>query len=223
MSGIRQCLAVAIIFYCSKYVIEEWKISKFLLGSIVAFTIHRSAILAVLFLIPRLFTDINLKKLRISQAILICFLPLLGTGTLFLVLGRYSVYFHQENTIDIGIMGFVRVLLLFVFFFCIKDDLKTNRINERGMLLRALFLSEIMVVISIFSSYFADNMWRFGWYFWLYTPVTFAFLVNRNKEKEIMAVMAKALIVVVIGASYYGIMIWGMRSHLIPYTFFWQV
>ncbi|MCD8356303.1 MAG: EpsG family protein [Clostridia bacterium] len=109
---IRQSLAVAIIFYSSRY-LQERKNIKFLLGVVIASLFHISAFFAAAIPIFFIFADKRLTLKNLGAVFAYCF----GFGMVGVFLVRfYGGYLHGDE-VDIGLMVMVCIGLLVMTYF----------------------------------------------------------------------------------------------------------
>ena len=221
MSGIRQCLAVAMVFFFSRYIIEEWNTKGFFIGIIFAMFIHRTALIGVLLMAPKFFRETKIHRMKVSQLLVVIAMPLVAIVGISLVQDRYVTYISQTTSFNLGYMAFVRLILVMLISYQLLITYNKQEENQHYQLGACLF-SEYAVLFAVIISYFLPNVWRIGWYFWLYSPVLYSFYLSKKAYGSTVNVIIRLGIIAILIVTWISI-INGFDSKLIPYEFFWQV
>lgn len=223
MSGIRQCLAVAIVFFFSRYVIETWKPRCFFIGILLAMLFHRTALVGILLMIPRLFKEANIHHIKMSQLLIFLITPIVTLIGVLLVQDRYAMFINQSTNFNIGIMAFIRLVLvtLVSYQLYISKRLYMSEKIKRYQLGTYLF-SEYMVLFAVFISYILPDVWRIAWYFWPFSPALYSFYLSKKAYGTTINIVIRIEIILILVITWIGIMN-GYESKLVPYEFFWQV
>ncbi len=216
----RQFVAVAIIFWATRYLAEK-KYAKFLIFVAIAVLFHRSALLGVLFVAFEIFAwkhltnkQKSLVKLFWSFGIIVAIL--FGT----IIIGRYINYF-QNIQFDFGIMIFVK-MLLFVFTSSMLSREEPKDIDSTGYSVSAYTCNTAKVyyafgMLVTMLGYMFENMDRIGIYFYLFETIYIG-MVMKSKRVEIIE---KTLITVLYLMLAFGALI-GNGQGQGNYLFCWQ-
>lgn len=197
---IRQFLAIAIVFYASKYIFE-CKSKKFITWTAVAALCHYSALIALSFY---LINKIDIKrKTCFIVALSLIFLSESGIYALifekiFLMLGdklgAYQIYFTTVFMRDsflqggsgLGVMLQLSVYLFIALIADMKDQIQKFAVN-------GIFMGVIIWII--FCN--VDPMLRFRLYYWIFFPLIIAFNLNTKFSlKKILCVYSVVAILV---------------------------
>lgn len=183
MNGLRQMLAVAIIFYYSRYIKRE-KYKKYFIGVLIAALFHFSAVIAVVLPLIYMFIEKpnNPKTVEIMKKVLIAIVPI---ALIFIYM--YSGYLDEINGIKIGFMATVRLVLFLVTYILYKKEVS---IREGITLKHALLKKDAYTFISVlcligyllsFCSSVVDFASRAGYYFRIYEIIFYAIIFCRTK------------------------------------------
>ena len=188
---VRQMMAVAILFYSLKLLEEhDWK--KYLLTTVIAFTIHQSAIIALLF-IPLFFVknyDKVWKVLRIVFSVLLGFSLLVALkmipfdiSSLTLLLDMYEGYLSNDDSIGAGVIS-----INYLYNFVVILTLCLYKAND-GKLIYILYMVLGCIINNL--SIQTPNLNRLALFFSIaYLALTPMLLGNRLFEKKIVSNVA---------------------------------
>lgn len=192
-NGMRQFLAVCLVFFAFKY-IEKKDFKKFLLYVIIASTMHLTALFAIpIFYIAR--TTNNNKKMYISVITLLIILAnlstLLPTIDSLLVGTEYRDVINQFSHDD-GV-NVIRVLISLVPIM-LFNIFKKNYVGEIPEHIKVVYnlciFNVLIVIVGVFTS--GIYIGRMSIYFDLFTlllyPWIFKNLLNRNSRKIILPI-----------------------------------
>ena len=218
-SGIRQWLAIAIIFYASKYLIEM-KYVKFSLFILVAALFHNTAIIAIV--LPVL--DILLNKLKdkkqrktMFQLILIApFIVLVGfyLEYKFSIFSQYNYYIENFKwNKSTGLVIWIRIFIgLLIYLSFNKEELVDYEFYKR--IYRIYFFGLLLTV----PGYYVSNISRIGLYFIIFEIILFGTIIKSNKKEKsrmfFMFIFIFTLLMFLIELAGSG------RGHM-PYIPFW--
>ncbi len=226
MNGLRQFVAVAIVFYATRY-LNRGKHIKFFIGVAIAALFHTTAIIGLLFLVAELFgwRDFG-KKERWSAAgrvalLAVAFLIVVTVGT------RYDKYLSQV-TLDIGIIMPIKfaifaVAMLFVVRFI--DRSAPEGLNAGGEYIESNKYISAMSFIYFAGlcltalGYFFTHLDRVGWYFYLYEGIFYG-TVLKNTSRNNRYIIGLAVLGLTVYAFIYSIT--HNSQGTVPYLFFWQ-
>ncbi len=213
-NGMRQCLAVVIMFFALKYIINK-RFVKFLLFTLFAMCFHKTAIVLLPFyFILNIKNDNSLIKLVSLVAVTVlalnidAFLNIMSNIELF---EKYTVY----TTGSIGGIGHIvlNILILFVLSIYIKRLIHYDKDNEKffflyliGVILSMLSLK--VVALARISSYFTIVL--------IYLLPAIPKVIKEKKEKECITILMFMFIILLFILEVY---VFGM-SDVIPYQTF---
>lgn len=174
LNGMRQFIAIAIIFYGTRY-LEKKKIIFFLISILIAMQFHISAIISIAF-VPFYIDFQQIKEKYTKEQIL----KILGITIFFIIFIiififiRYSHYFDNFKKINLGIMIWVRLLLVIGSFVYGKKLLLLNK--ESDLLFKHFFRITLFGILFGFGNMFLDFSSRVGYYFKVFEIVYYAYL-----------------------------------------------
>ena len=215
-SGLRQVIALALVAWAFKYV-KEKKLIKFILIILLAFTFHKSALIALL-IYP--FYHLNITRGR-----LLLFTPFIALVFVynkeifeFLLefLGDYADNYKYEET---GAFTMILLFALFVAFsYIIPDEAKMDK-NSKGI--RNICVLAFVLQIFALASPVAMRM---NYYFIMFYPLLIPKVINRTTEKNKLFYQWTAWVMTIFFIGYYINVMNNGRDilHLYPYKFFWN-
>lgn len=226
MNVVRQFLAIAILFYATRY-LQEKKYPKFtIIVILTAVFCHRSALVGFLFLAVEVFKS---KNMKFSQ---IAFLALGFVAFAIAVLAVADVsiekYLKYFKTIDfeIGFMVLAKILFFaFIFMqqreFKIKFDQKLSPAEEakkyRVSTVNVYYMMGLMLAL---LGYCFDFMDRIGWYFYIFEGCSLGILLkNDNRRWRQIAIVCIALLQIY---SFADSIIRNSQG-VVPYVFLWSM
>lgn len=176
----RQLLAIAIVFWGSRYIFAH-RTWLFLLLLGFSVLIHRAALIAVLLLLALYYIKDQMsyaERTIVSVATLL--LPLCAIAALLFLLrsgyfADYAKYFAADD-IKVGLMTVLKVAILFIGFS--KAGIY-QRFSIQGRASRLFtFIGLAMSVVG----YLFDYMERIGYFFSIFDIVTFSYLAHLKSE-----------------------------------------
>ncbi|WP_368503155.1 EpsG family protein [Alkalihalophilus sp. As8PL] len=219
-SGIRQWLAIAIVFFISKYLFEM-KYLKFSLLVVVASLFHNSALLALTFpLIDSLASKLKYRKQKITLILFLLLGPLIIIS--FIIINNYlslvsdyrSYFLFLQWNGGSGIIIWLKIFLgIYIYISFRKADFNNFLLYNRVIY---IYLAGLLISI---PGYYFDNLARIGFYFTFFEVILFALLIkSENKKKSSIFIF---IIIIFITIIYIFELAGSGRGH-IPYTPFWE-
>lgn len=219
-SGIRQWIAVAIIFFGSKYIFKL-KYVKFSIIVLIASLFHNTAILALILpILDMLSSKFKYKKQRLIFALLIFLSPLLLGGIIIIeskinLLNQYSGYFKNINwSNSTGIVIWVKLiigLLLYLFF-------NKKKFYDPDFYVRIYNVYFCGLLISL-PGFYILNLSRIGLYFTIFETIMFALIV---KSKDKMRSLFFTIIIGTFSTLLFILELSGSGRGHVPYIPFWK-
>lgn len=226
MNIICQHLAVAVVFYFSRY-IDRGKPTPFFIAVVLASCIHLSAAVGILFWAVRLLNFKNVSPARFFvQFLAICLVVFIVffIGPMFFA--RYSGYNNSERASSVGLMVFAQI---FVFLFALltcgyfskgnHQDKQNIRVVFKKNVPYGLLLYSIGILLSA-ASYIIDNAGRIAYYFLIYGPVCFGVMTKGSSKRRNRFFCSLTLLVWFALYAIYSFFLTD-RLGIIPYAFMW--
>lgn len=223
LSAVRQCCAIAICFYFSRYIWKK-RYFTFILGVIIASFFHKSAYLCFLYL----GTELLLWKFISKKQKMIMSLAIISVPFMFryatTIFQHYEFYFASSN-VDIGYLVLGKLLFLIVtYFLTIKND---NKLIESKKLIMAessyqkksVFIYYLMGLVLTIPGYYFTYMERIGLYFYIFEAVYIGILLNGKFTKTKFIYFVGVLIL--LGYPFVSALVTDGYG-VLPYKFFWQ-
>lgn len=222
---IRQFLAMAIIFYGLKFLIER-KYRYYILLNILALFFHKSAIIGLSILLLYSISDNNRIKLfflkikiknKIKIVILISILVLILFQLEFITNILQSVGLEKYKSYLKGEYSFLpKQFLLRIPFVClIFTEYKKNK--ENRIYLFALLLNIIDLFLSQLGS-ITPHSGRIAQYFYIFNIILYPLICTTGKYKNIKSIFLKSFLIFYF---IYTIMYLGWQE-VYPYLFYWE-
>lgn len=159
-NGVRQGLAVAIIFDAYSEMLAKDKKIKPLILCMMAILTHNSAILLLpIFIINYFYGKDKLVKFRIIIYIYIVSIVLFGEIIVAKLLNDYSKYYNEVQT-TIGVGLFIQKMPLILLVYACREQLNRKNINN---IIFSMFL--ILEMITAYTGYTSPAMARLAIYF----------------------------------------------------------
>ena len=233
MSGIRQAIAIVILFVAYGYMIDNKKI-KFLISVIVATMFHNTAILFIIaYPISKL--KCNKKTILLVTMFTIIFyfiFPVISKLSMS-VFPRFNYYLGSEyfngQVRSSSILNLIIFLSIFIFSSCIKynhrESVNLSKLNMSQDKIEKCRNSEMMLLLTSISIMFLslklNILDRVAMYFHIYCIIILPNSINMIKNKNYR-------IVIIIGIIYF-LFIYSTTIKIIrpewqsifPYTFYW--
>lgn len=223
-SGLRQWLAISIVFYATAYLFKKEYISFFLFV-IIGAIFHNSALLALLYLpLDLIFRDMSDAKQNKQFKTIIIISPLIILLIVLFVfnkseiLVKYLYLFNEEyRRFDIGFAFLVKLFMVFLAIALIKN-IDDEFYNSEYFKKIILFYS--FGLLLSFPGYFYKNLTRISWYFMIYETVFFGIIVN-TKEVGSVGNIFKFLTFIIISYTFFVELNGSSYGH-VPYIPFWK-
>lgn len=221
LTGIRQALAVSFVFYASRF-IQKKNYLVFIIITIIASFVHRSALIGLILLFVELFEWKHLNKWQKSFLVIgIILSPVLIVYSIN-YLSRYEYYLGQTIIVDIGLTLPLKIafLVLTLFLFRKPQEKSSQLVCSNGGTAYLVSTTRFYYFIGIlltFTGYFVSNISRIGWYFYIFEAIYFGFLFNSKKYRHFLQFCVLIVITVLFILSF------GNNGEgVFPYRFFWQ-
>lgn len=190
---IRQWLAMAIVFYATRYIGKNVKSNiRYIIFVIFAILMHTTAIFALFFIPVYYFTLNSRNKKQLIRKIVMLLLSIFVGAVIYTILvSRYSSYFSSEFYGDMS--GLNILLVMFVIFIILYDNNWKIIIQKPGSNINngvmtsikfesvAFFFGIILTLMVLFFRY-AD---RVGQYFLLFELVFFPYYIKKDRTRYI--------------------------------------
>ncbi len=185
LSGIRQWLSVAIVFFATKYVFKK----KYFLYSFFVFIatlFHTSALISLIYVFFDYIVSEKRKKTK-NQNFLFFGTMMFVVVVIFWVLSKESTLLLKYNHLlsdkyrnfNPGFSVLIKFIIIAFSFLFIKEKDYYNYDKEfRNKVYLYYLLSNLIMV----SGYFYKNIFRIGWYFSLYEVVFFSFALKKTPK-----------------------------------------
>ena len=215
LNGIRQFVAVAIVFYATSF-IKKGKYIKFSAFVVLAMMFHTSAIIGAIYLFFEIFfvkyfngnRKLKVYLLTIFGSVLSCYL-------IYYLLNFYSGYF-EERVSSFGLMMFVKFFLLLLSIGIIKRPQE----REKRYVLYSYRWNYFVGLLLNSLSYLFLYMGRIGLYFYVFESIYIGYLF-KSKNKTIYVVLLKVLYIMILLYYLYNNITKGPQGE-VPYRFLWQ-
>ena len=229
-SGIRQLLAVSLVFSGTYFIYEKKKYLLFFVFLFLAVNLHTSSIISVLYIMPLIFVKSHSLKETLRQLFFFIALPIGGYYVYLVLVGNYGsvLYSTRIENVSLGIMLPVRmvsllcvILLLYLSkrHYVEKADSKTM-IND-SIEVKHLCFFEFLSLSTSYLYYISSAASRIGWYFAPFTAVLYGYNMKKvNNYRSINA--AVKVLSILIPLYYFYASIVSKTDRLVPYYFFWQ-
>jgi transmembrane protein EpsG len=226
MNIICQYLAVAVVFYFSRY-IDRGKPIPFFIAVVLASCIHLSAAVGILFWAVRLLNFKNVRPARFfAQLLAICLVVLIVFFIAQMFFARYSGYNNSKRASSVGLMVFAQI---FVFLFSLlacgyfskgsRKDKHSIRVIFKEKVPYGLLLYSIGILLSA-ASYVINNAGRIAYYFLIYGPVCFGVMAKGFSKHKSRFFCSLTLFVWFVLYAIYSFFLTD-RLGIIPYAFLW--
>ncbi len=219
-SGIRQWLAISIIFFGSKYIFEL-KYSKFVFSVLIASLFHNSAILALILLpLDMLTSKLKYRKQKVMFSLLLLLAPFLVGGLLLVdsrsnLLSQYSGYVQYIGlSKSTGVMVWIRILMGLLVCECLKRE----SLPDSSFTFKIFNIYILGLLVSV-PGHYVPNLSRIGWYFTIFETIMFGIIAHNRRQKMsfLLTVFIGGFSVLVFVLELAG----SGRGH-VPYIPFWK-
>lgn len=211
-SGLRQATAIAVTFFASYFLMKD-KPKTFIVLVLLAFTLHRSALLFIIALILRKVKFTKGRAVTMALAVLIL-LPFLGVLTQFFSSALFSERYNVGAVMDSG--GAYTMFAVYGLLVLLSFRFPNTPENGflRYMILVAFAIQSLGVVS---SSYLTRIGYYFQIFFLLYFPILVEAFFNKKARKTIM-ILASILFL-----FFFYLTTKNSPLNIIPYNFFWEL
>lgn len=221
-SGLRQWLAVSIIFFGSKYLFSL-NYFKYVVTVIIASLFHNTSIFALILpILDMLSSKLKYRRQKLMFILLFFLGPLLVGGIVILdsrtnLLSQYGGYFlqhrHFVGELSGGLMIWIKIIIgIFVWMSIQKSSLPNS--DFRARVFNIYFLG---LVVS-FPGYYIANLARIGWYFNIFETIMFGLLAkDRSARARVLIIVITTLYILLFILEMVG----SGRGHM-PYIPFWK-
>ncbi len=188
-SGLRQCIAIALMVP-AYYFAKNKKMILFFLMIFIAFTFHKSALVAL----PLYF----LYNTKITKQHIVLIVPIMGVlyvfnGRVFSFLLKFIGEDYSDRYGEVTSTGAYAMIVLFILFavfsFLVVEDseLDNDTIGLRNLLL-------FSVCLQFFAPLHFVAM-RMNYYYILFIPITLAKIVEKSKKNLVLAKLGSAVMI----------------------------
>lgn len=210
-SGLRQSMAYAMTFLASYFLLKK-KNAPFFLLVIMAYFIHRSAIV---FILMFFLGKIKLTRQRLNLAVVVSlltipFFSLLSSYiTAFVFPEKYAQHVVEES-------GAIGLFLLYLFLFFLSQKIPTG--NQKMDFIREMILLAVLgQSLGIFDAGYST---RIAFYFSIFFTLYFPILINHYSDFK-----PKREITISVSVGLFAFFCWYVRGgylNVVPYYFFWD-
>lgn len=212
----RQFIAIAIVFYATKYIIRGMNIN-YLIWVFVASLFHSSALLGGVYIY---FNIINWKQLnkRHKQFLIVAALMIpIVFAFVYQRLIHYSGYM-DNHVIDIGYMIIVKLIIVLVSSLML-DRTERHDIKETDKIVRFSRCALIAGLLLTSVGYVFRFVDRIGLYFYIFETVYIGYIFNQKNTKNNLIIKIVALLIY---TYIFFSNTLGNGQGQTPYLFFWQ-
>ncbi len=226
MNVVRQFLAIAVLFYATRY-LKEKKYPRFTVIIILtAIFCHRSALVGFLFLAVEVFKSKNMKcsqKFCLAAGFVVFVAAVLAVANVSIE--KYLKYF---KTVDFGIGFMVLAKILFFAFMLLQQNrfrIKWgNKLSpaqeEKKYRISTVNTYYTMGLLLAMLGYYFDFMDRIGWYFYVFEGCSLGILLKSdNRRWRQIAIVCIAFLQLY---SFADSIIRNSQG-VVPYVFLWSI
>ncbi len=185
-NGIRQFVAVAIVFWGTRY-LERKKPLQFIICVCAATLFHQTAIICIFLLCFDLLRWKELHRYQRDLYVVIAFSFPVILALLSMELDQYSQYFSKV-TLNIGLVIPVKIALLLLSWFLITHSPKYRKFfaeatNSERFSIRTSNINYLLgLLLAALAYFFPTFIERVSWYFYIYEGVCYG-SVLKNTER----------------------------------------
>lgn len=218
----RQFVAMAILFYATRYLAERGYI-KYLVALLIATTFHTSALLGIGFLAVELF---QWKTLKQWQKYFLLLASVCGVALIPRVLSATEKYsqFFRWTTIDIGMRVFALISIWIVSLFYFRKVRRAEDVyfrQSKKYLIRTTQVYYLIGCLLGIIGYFYDLMGRISIYYGLFFCVYFG-IIAKEKKNGLLKIVLNLMIAFVIVYVLYNYLFTTNGSWHHPYKTIWN-
>lgn len=216
MNLARQFMAIAIVFYATKY-LQQGKGIKFLLCVLMASFIHQTAIIGFIYFFFNILLWDTLKKKQKYFTLLFMVMSPFALVYVGNIIGSYKKYFDVV-TFDVGIVIFIKFIMLFSSLFLLNIT-KDDKFGEVAVLRKFSIIAYVLGLLLTSLGYVFKYVDRIGLYFYIFEAVYIGYIFKqKNTRNNLMLKM----LVFSVSAIYFVRSVFGDGQGQSPYLFFWQ-
>lgn len=209
-SGLRQAIALAIIFYSFKY-IKEKSLIKFILCVALAMSFHTTAII---FVVAYPLYYLRLRLIHIYLIVLVFILVFIYRSEIFLLI--YHLYKgiagEAESTNAYTMLTVMVIVMVLAYAFGSKDKQDLNFNAYKNYML-------VAILVQIFASQ-SNVIMRAGYYYYLFITLLIPEIINNQKD---IGIRISAVIILIVVLLYFFQMTTGNGYlNVSPYYFYWE-
>lgn len=215
-NGVRQYIAIAIMFYFSKYISENKPINYYF-GVVLAIGFHQTAAIFIPFYVVN-----KLNENKTVRAIFISFLVILVANfnkILNLIFNLFPSYVVYKEALTISSGGirdiFISIMILAIGYVVSKVYGSSKKIKEYEIYIVIYFL---LSVISYGSN--ANLVQRIAWYFSMFVILYLPELVVRIKSKEIR--IFSIIMILMFFTAFHGYLLSTNFHRVTPYQLYFN-
>lgn len=219
MNIMRQAVAVALVFYGTRY-LKVHKYYKFLLFSIIAFTFHRTALLSIGYILLNLWFSMSKNQKKIFAIPFICII----FGTVLYVaryLGNDIIAYSSQTVSNVNVTFFYRLFITIIAIIFNELNIKVvMRHNSWSLLPKYTFDRSLLTYVLIGLSFEAFSMFfsfvgRSGLYYLMFEPVFWGIAVKQTKNRNLYAVLIAIFAIYV-----FYLLVFDNSLKLFPYSIY---
>ena len=234
LSMMRQCVAMAIIFYGLRYI--HYNKKKYLLFVAVAFLFHSSAILGLSYLVILYISDGKLSKIKsilicIALVVAVTYYDMILVPLTKLIFGdgtKYLAYFRTRNTGFVGnwdilykVLAIVAILIFakkkqMIGYYAMKNNSFMERKAGDDIFLFCFIVSVFNLVLYFLRRFNPDN-YRFALYFQILLFVVIPQVRKRFSKRN--RIIVDSFIILSCLLNWYIFMMVGDSYGTLPYAF----
>lgn len=213
MNIMRQFVAIAIIFYATRFIAER-KYIWFFVAIAAATSFHTSSLIAVVFVGLEVF---QWKYLKNFQKILIGIIILISPFAIKYILNEVQGYSHYFTSVKSNNIGFMLIVKLIIYAFSIiVFNRNTNQVDEKYDI-RCIKIYYLLGIILNATGYFFSYMERIGLPFYLFECAYFGVIVRNTRCNQLF----KLTLILLLAYLFIMDLISNGQGQ-IPYKFIWQ-
>ncbi|MFQ7469741.1 EpsG family protein [Amedibacillus dolichus] len=219
MNIMRQAMAVALVFYGTRY-LKENKYHKFLLFLLIAFTFHRTALLSIAYILINLWFSMSKNQKKIFAIPFIC--VIIGS---VLYVARYLVNdidaYSSQTISNINVVFFYRLFVTIATILFNKLNIKVIiSQNHRTMSNKYTFDKSLVTYVLIGLSFEALSMFfsfvgRTGLYYLMFEPVFWGTAIKQTKNRKIYGVL-----IAIFAIYMFYLLVFTNSANLFPYSIY---
>lgn len=225
LNGLRQFIAVALVFYATRYM-KRGRYLKGLVFVAIAMLFHTSALVGAAYIVfDILFTRYFNQKRKLIVQLFVILTVVAGVSLTAVLLNRYGKYFAMTET-SLGVMLFAKVFLFAVSaavlhyrpLYAAKDV--TPVTEEEAYFRKSCKWYYLVGILLTFAGYFFLYVGRVGLFFYIF-EANFIGSVFKTRNRNGWLPLLKGGFALIL--FYYLVV--GIASGAqgeIPYRFFWQ-